>query len=198
MNFRTICIVLAISTLLIGCNRNQALPNEGQRNENIKVEQSSYENNQTLSNQEIASHLATLATEVPNVNDAAAVIAGPYAVVGIDIDQGTKRQQVGTIKYSVSEALQNDPYGRTAVVVADADMMQRIRDMGNKLQQGHPVQGVVDELSEIVSRYMPTFPVDENRPDDMNDNQINDFEQKQMEDIQKNQSNTNKSNTNKK
>src|SRR5699024_11699221 len=59
-----------------------------------------------------ADHLANVAGDVPNVKDATAVVAGPYAVVGIDVDKDLDRSRVGTIKYSVTEALQHDPYGK--------------------------------------------------------------------------------------
>ena len=49
-------------------------------------------------------------------------------------------------------------------------MTERIREMGNKIQHGYPVAGVVDELAEIVSRYMPSFPVPDNRPQDEEEN----------------------------
>ncbi len=184
--------LLLISGLLIGCNQNNdhSTPTKNS-NENIGVEQSSYEENQNMTNEEIASHLATLATEVPDVIDAAAIVAGPYAVVGINIDEATERQRVGTIKYSVNEALQHDPYGKTAVVVADADMPERIREMNNKIKQGYPIAGVVDELAEIVGRYMPSFPVPENRPQEQNENKnkISDDEERELDDIQREQSN---------
>ncbi len=192
MYFRMLLSLLLISGLLIGCNQNNdhSTPTKNS-NENIGVEQSSYEENQNMTNEEIASHLATLATEVPDVIDAAAIVAGPYAVVGINIDEATERQRVGTIKYSVNEALQHDPYGKTAVVVADADMPERIREMNNKIKQGYPIAGVVDELAEIVGRYMPSFPVPENRPQEQNENKnkISDDEERELDDIQREQSN---------
>lgn len=132
-----------------------------QRTNNI--EQTQHQSKDTMTNTDIASHLATIASEVPNVHDAAAIIAGPYAVVGIDIDENTERERVGTIKYTVTEALQHDPYGRTAVVIADGDIMTRIREMSNDLNGGHPVQGIVEELANIVSRYMPTVPPADNQ-----------------------------------
>src|SRR5699024_8421603 len=91
-------------------------------------------------------------------------------VVGIDVDKDLDRSRVGTIKYSVTEALQHDPYGKTAVVVADADVMERLRGMGNKISKGHPVQGVVDELSAIVGRYMPDFPIKEDKQNETDKN----------------------------
>src|SRR5699024_520348 len=155
--FITVAIIFCVS-----CSQQNQEQNQEQSQDNLPLEQTSYQNDHTFTNEEIASHLATVASEVPNVNDAAAIVAGPYTVVGIDIDEKTKRERVGTIKYSVTEALQHDPYGRTAVVIADADIMTRIQEMGNQLRDGHPVKGVVDELATIVSRYMPTFPVNEN------------------------------------
>src|SRR5699024_2457091 len=104
----------------------------------IHVKDSSIEENQQFENKDIATHLANVASDVPNVHDAAAIVAGPYAVVGIDVDGTLDRSRVGTIKYTVSEALQHDPYGKTAVVIADADIMERIRSMRQNIQDGYP------------------------------------------------------------
>jgi len=157
--FTTICLML----FLVGCNKN-ATPPSSTSQKKLEVEQSSYEPDNIMNTKEIASHLATIASEVPDVHDAAAIVAGPYAVVAIDISQEVERQETGKIKYSVLEAMEHDPYGRSAVVIADADMLQRIKEMKNSIRDGAPVQGVADELGNIVSRYMPTFPIDDNAP----------------------------------
>jgi len=191
MNIKMFFPILIGVMILTSCNQKQ---NNTQPNRDLtSIEQTNYLQNDTImNNNDIASHLANVALGVPNVNDAAAIVAGPYAVVGIDINAETERQHVGTIKYSVSEALQHDRYGRTAVVVADADVLQRIRDMRDKTAQGHPIQGTVDELAEIVSRYMPTFPVNEHQPkeqDPHNEQNLDEEQQKNLDDIQQNQSN---------
>src|SRR5690625_3897859 len=157
---RHLFLITFALVLCVSCSQNEAEP-RNQMQQQTNVEPISNKDNHTQTNEQIASHLATLAVKVPEVNDAAAIVAGPYAVVGIDVDEMTERERVGTIKYSVGEALQHDPYGRTAVVIADADMMTRIREMGNNLREGHPVQGIVDELADIVGRYMPISPVDD-------------------------------------
>src|SRR5699024_5672262 len=97
----------------------------------------------------------------------------------------------GSIKYSVNEALHHDPYGKTAVVVADADVLERLRGMGDKINQGYPVQGVVDELAAIVGRYMPDFPINEDRPQETDQNKqiIPDDEEEHLDNKQKEQSN---------
>lgn len=144
----------------------------------------------TTNNNSIADHLANIAAGVPSVNQATTVIAGPFAVVGIDVDKDLDRSTVGVVKYSVTEALRDDPYGKTAVVIADADIGQRLRNMQQEIADGRPMQGIIDELAAIVSRYMPAVPVEEDKPieSENEENIIHDEDNKKLEDIQKEQS----------
>lgn len=179
---------------LIGCQQNeedQSLSTEQENNRIVQVEDSDPAKKQNPTNRQISTHLANIASDVPNVNDATSIVAGPYAVVGINVDKDLDRSRVGTIKYSVLEALQNDPYGKTAVVVADGDVVERLRKMGNKINQGHPVQGVVDELSAIVGRYMPDFPINDDQPQepDQNKEMLPKEDEKKIDDIEEEQSN---------
>jgi len=186
---------LTVILLLAACGNQQeetALPTDEQNSDRIvQVKNSDPTKLENLSNNEIASRLANIAVDVPNVNDAAAIVAGPYTVVGIDVDKDLDRSRVGTIKYSVTEALYHDPYGKTAVVVADADVTERIRGMANKISQGHPVQGVVDEIAAIVGRYMPEFPVDRNRAQepDQNKELMDEESEQKLDNIEDEQSN---------
>ncbi|MEW9677853.1 YhcN/YlaJ family sporulation lipoprotein [Lentibacillus sp. L22] len=191
MLLRLYTFLIACVIILAGCQQNgeTSLPEKENGNQLTHVKNSQPVENDNLTNSEIADHLADIANTVPNVNSASAVVAGPYAVVGIDVDKDLDRSRVGTIKYTVTEGLRHDPYGKTAVVVADADITERLRNMSNKIGQGHPVNGVVDELSAIVGRYMPDFPVDEDQPQEPdqnkevipkhNENKLNDIENDQ-------------------
>lgn len=162
MYIRTGLFILSL-LFLFGCTNNSTTE---QRDEEPLIEQITHQDEVTT-NENIAQHLANIASEVPDVDQATAVVAGPYAVVGIDVDETLERQRVGTIKFSVSEALRDDPYGKTAVVVADADTTERIRKMRDHIQNGKPIHGIVDELAEIVGRFMPTFPVEEQQNEDI-------------------------------
>ncbi|MFD2925382.1 YhcN/YlaJ family sporulation lipoprotein [Halobacillus naozhouensis] len=122
-----------------------------------------------MSNQKTASHLAKIAVEEPGVHDATAVVLGSYAAVGIDVDKDLDRARVGMIKFSVAEALKHDPYGKEAIVIADADGVERLRGLGEKISQGHPVQAITEELSQIVARYMPERPI-EDQPESQDPN----------------------------
>ncbi|HET7580966.1 MAG TPA: YhcN/YlaJ family sporulation lipoprotein [Bacillales bacterium] len=145
----------------IGCGQNN---NATQRNANnqskyMEVKQSVQEpdskKRQNLSSQDIAKHLVQLAKGVPHVRNATAIVTMGYAVVGIDVDKDIDRSRIGTIKYSVAKAMRHDRYGANAVVVADPDTVQRLKNMGKSIKNGRPVGGVMDELSQIVGRVMP-------------------------------------------
>lgn len=154
---RYIILVFIMLIVLVSCSQQTDESNNANEQPHA-IEKTTNKSDVMGSNSEIADHLATIASDVPNVHDASSLVAGPYAVVAIDIDDMTERERVGTTKYSVTEALQHDPYGRTAVVIADADVMTRLREMGNDLRNGKPVKGIAEELANIVSRYMPTIP----------------------------------------
>lgn len=181
MKKRLLFIVIAFSMSIAACQSkddNNALPEKSDNNNDItNVQDSSTDTKKDLTtNREIAEHLANIADSVPNVIDAASVVAGPYTVVGIDVDKDLDKSRVGTVKYSVTESLQHDPYGKTAVVVADGDITQRLQSMGNKVKQGEPVQGIVEELTEIVERYMPDSHMGENQPNNPDYNKEEDEE----------------------
>ncbi|WP_373710437.1 YhcN/YlaJ family sporulation lipoprotein, partial [Escherichia coli] len=71
-----------------------------------------------------------------------------------------ERSKVESIKYTVAQALKNDPYGANAVVVADPDTVSRLRGMASDIKAGRPVSGILDELAAIVGRVMPEVPND--------------------------------------
>lgn len=195
MNIRKIGFFIILILVLTACQQgaNEKLE-QSKQDENNRFYQTNYANpnvEEKRSNSEIATHLADVASRVPEVNQASALVAGPYTVIAIDVKEDIDRSRVGSIKYTVSEALYHDPYGKTAVVIADGDIMARIQSMNDKIQQGHPVQGIVDELAAIVGRYMPEFPVNDDQPiePDSNKEMLPEDEKEQLEDIEKEQSN---------
>ncbi|GIO30521.1 MULTISPECIES: YhcN/YlaJ family sporulation lipoprotein [Paenibacillus] len=108
----------------------------------------------------IKNHLEALAERVAGVKKAHAVVFGNTAVVGIDVDGNLTRSRVGTIKYSVAEALRKDPRGKNALVTADMDLSHRIAEIGEHIKKGEPVSGFASELADIVGRIVPQLPKD--------------------------------------
>ncbi|MGF7046131.1 YhcN/YlaJ family sporulation lipoprotein [Paenibacillus sp. DS2015] len=128
-----------------------------------RTNQLSVKSNNTQEQQQdlsVKEHLETLAKRVPGVSNAHCVIMGNTVVVGIDVDGKLSRSRVGTIKYSVAEALRNDPRGMKALVTADMDLSHRISEMGKHIEKGQPISGFASELADIVGRIIPQLPKD--------------------------------------
>lgn len=162
---KPIIVLLSACLLLSACNTaneppaNQAAPQPNQkvqRTQRVKQTAPSAKYNQ--SPQAKAERLVQLASQVKNVNDATAVVIGRWAVVGIDVNAHLDRPEVGVIKYTVAEALKEDPQGATALVTADPDVVQRLREMAADIRRGRPVTGFVEELADIAGRIIPQAP----------------------------------------
>ncbi len=190
-------ILIQTVMLLSACGiqnnaRNEA--NELPGNRPIHVKNSAQEPVNREDGQAISRRLVKITESVPGVNDATAVVLGRLSVVGIDVKDNLERSKVESIKYSVAESLQNDPYGANAAVVADPDTVNRLRAMGREIQAGRPVKGILDELAAIVGRVLPEVPNDatdnqQTNPTKSNNDQLNERNQKQLEKKQNNQSN---------
>ncbi|MEH7377210.1 MULTISPECIES: YhcN/YlaJ family sporulation lipoprotein [Bacillaceae] len=186
-------IITALCLILTGCSTKRELTN----NENasyVKVKNSYIESVDRKTGQEISKRLVKLATSIPNVNDATAVVLGRYAIVGIDVNAKIDRSQVGSIKYSVAESLKKDPYGAKAVVVADADTTQRLKEIQVDINKGRPIQGIMEELADVAGRLMPEIPGDLITPSPKNatekpDKKLPEKDKKKLEKEQEDQSN---------
>ncbi|MDP4161648.1 MAG: YhcN/YlaJ family sporulation lipoprotein [Bacillota bacterium] len=164
---KKIIMSILILVILAGCSTN-TVRNQNVKSQVINVKNSYIQEVDKKSGQEIAKHLVELASGIPNVNDATAVVIGRYAIVGIDVNSKLERSQVGSIKYSVAESLKKDPFGARAIVVADADTTARLKEISQDIRNGRPVQGVLNELADITGRLMPEIPGDLINPNPKN------------------------------
>lgn len=105
-------------------------------------------------------HFEQLAKRVPGVNGAHCVVMNNVAVVGIDVDGSLTRSRVGSVKYSVAEAIRKDPKGVNALVTADMDITSRLAEMGKHISKGNPVSGFASEMADIIGRIIPQLPED--------------------------------------
>ncbi|MGG3884792.1 YhcN/YlaJ family sporulation lipoprotein [Brevibacillus panacihumi] len=182
---RSVITTISICLLLSACTTtgnkppaNQAAPKQNQNAPKTqRVQQTNPGPVKNQSAQATADRLVELAKRVPKVNGATAVVVGKYAVVGIDVNAHLDRPQVGVIKYSVAEALKEDPQGATALVTADPDIVQRLREMGADIRNGRPVSGFAEEMADIVGRIIPQTPARvqkrEQKPSRENEQRIN-------------------------
>ncbi|WP_139187816.1 YhcN/YlaJ family sporulation lipoprotein [Bacillus tuaregi] len=190
-------IMLLFSLLILAsCGGNNEAGNDKQQ-QTINVKNSTIQEVDKQTGQEISKHLADLATSIPNVNDATAVVLGRYALVGIDVNKNLDRSEVGSIKYTVAESLKNDPNGARAIVVADPDINARLKEIADDIQSGEPIQGIMNELADISGRLMPEVPADLKDPNPKNTlheqkNKLNNNEERKLDQKQEEQSNHHK------
>lgn len=189
--------LLAALFCLTSCGYQPNVENETDRagdTKPIKVENSSQDQPDHKNGAEIAKHLVEVTESMPDVKDATAVVLGPYAVVGIDVKDDLERSEAESVKYTVAQGLKDDRYGANAVVVADPDTVARLREMGNDIQAGRPVSGIMDELAAIVGRVLPEVPNDmidnqEEEPTNENNDQLNNKQEQELDKEQNDQSN---------
>lgn len=192
--------ILALSVLLTACGtNNESLPPDNDKDAQhiVNVKNSTIEHQDRESGQQISQHLVKLASQVQHVNDATAVVLGDYAIVGIDIDANIERSEVGSIKYSVAESLKHDPHGANAMIIADPDLYARLQEIGEDIRTGQPIEGIMNELSDITGRLIPEIPADIVDPNTKQETeapkqQMNEAENKQLEKKQQEQSNYHK------
>ncbi|WP_240627301.1 YhcN/YlaJ family sporulation lipoprotein [Thermoflavimicrobium daqui] len=159
---RRLSILFVISILITGCETSnkppakEATPGPNQPiSHTERVKQTIPQPKRDQSSQAIANRLVNLATSVPHVRGATAVVLGKYTIVGIDLDPRLDRGRVGTVKYTVAQALHEDPQGARALVTADIDLVQRLRDVNHDIRQGRPLGGILEELADITNRIVP-------------------------------------------
>lgn len=152
--------------LLAGCgnnaNRDDTSPSP-QNNAGVTAQQNKNNNTvkkEILDDEAVAARLEKLASGIPGVRSARCVILGNTAIIGIDVEEKLERSRVGTLKYSVAEALRKDPYGVDAFVTADMDLSARIREIRGDIDKGRPVAGFAEELADIIGRIVPQMPRD--------------------------------------
>jgi len=159
-------VFILIFMLISSCNIANKAPDNNlggsakqlKKTETERVPQTAPEPKRDESPDAIAKRLVKIAVKIPQVNDATAIVAGKYAIVGIDVEAKLDRSRVGTIKYSVAEALKEDPIGATSLVTADPDLLQRLREIKADMDKGRPIKGIAEELADIAGRIIPQAP----------------------------------------
>jgi YhcN/YlaJ family sporulation lipoprotein len=176
---RLLCVVIVILTLAAGCSQapKSGAPSQDPNQNQVKVQQIAPQKLEIKDSKAVAERLENLATSIPQVESAHCVVFGNTAVVGINIKKDLDRAKVGTVKYSVAEALKKDPYGVNAIVTADLDLDQRLRNIRDNIQAGRPITGFAEQMADIMGRVMPQLPRDiRNMPDNARPNGANQAE----------------------
>jgi YhcN/YlaJ family sporulation lipoprotein len=158
IRFIALCSLLV--GLLVGCTTENTAPKQvSPKTQKIsyteRVKQITPEPQYNKTTTNVANKLEQIATQMPHVKSATAVAIGKYSIVGLDLENNLDRGQIGTVKYSVAEALHKDPVGAHALVTADVDLVQRLKNISRDIRQGKPVSSVLEEVASIAERITP-------------------------------------------
>lgn len=169
---RSLLVAMLIIGLLAGCGNAQKQASPQSNSYHAKSNSANNAKQPIRDAETVKEHLSSLALNVPGVRGVNCVVFGNTAIVGIDVDGKSERSRVGTIKYSVAEALSKDKYGANAIVTADMDINERLREISADTAQGRPISGFTNELADIIGRIVPQMPnaVKQNQPPSHTDN----------------------------
>ncbi|MBP1961417.1 YhcN/YlaJ family sporulation lipoprotein [Paenibacillus aceris] len=165
---RLLCVLSLVLTLAVGCSQapKSGAPSQDTNQRQVKVQQIAPQKPEIKDSKAVAERLESLATSIPQVESAHCVVFGNTAVVGINLRKDMDRAKVGTVKYSVAEALKKDPYGVNAIVTADLDLDQRLRNIRDNIKAGRPITGFAEQMADIMGRAIPQLPRDIRNPQD--------------------------------
>lgn len=165
---------LFLVSLLIagGCQMHQNSTENESGSNGQQVRDDSTANIDRKESQEISKRIEKIVLEVPNVKAADAIVLGNYTFVAVDVGKNVERSQVDSIKHAVAKSLENDPNGKNAVIVADPDIIARLKEVGNDIANGAPLSGIMNELSDIAGRIMPEINGLNETPNDVKREQL--------------------------
>ena len=99
--------------------------------------------------------LVRASKQVQGVRDATVVVTGNTAYVGIDLDR-TRAANERDIKNEVTQRVRaTDKNINTVYVSTDVSFMDRLRNVGNEIRNGRPIEGFTTELNEMFQRVTP-------------------------------------------
>lgn len=160
---RKLLVYLLLIAVMTGCSKspqNGSASSPSSNQDRVQTQQIAPPKLEIKDARAVADRLEQLATSIPDVQSAHCVVFGNTAVVGINVKQEMDRAKVGTVKYSVAEALRKDPYGVNAIVTADMDLDQRLRDIRGNVKNGKPITGFAEQMADIIGRIIPQLPRD--------------------------------------
>lgn len=117
--------------------------------------------------QAVTDRVVNTAANIQGVTHATAVVSGRDAVIGLDINKGTKNRAM--IEREVANAVKKANPGYSVHVTADRTLHQRIRTLNSQVRSGHPSSRARSRRRNDYYRYWPccdcTFSLNENRGD---------------------------------
>ncbi|MCP3762374.1 YhcN/YlaJ family sporulation lipoprotein [Domibacillus sp. A3M-37] len=161
--------ILAAASLaifsLMGCNNNQdeEATNKDNNNgaENVVHEENNDTNDTDLDNNdqtrfEAAEEAADRVAKLDEIDSANVIVADQTAYVAVVMSDGKNEEVTEDVENKIAEQVKSsDSAIQTVYVSANPDFVDQMKDYGQRIREGDPVGGLVDEFSDMVRRVFP-------------------------------------------
>lgn len=96
-------------------------------------------------------------SEMKEVDTAYVLLMGRNAYVGVMLDnKGGQRELTSQLKEKIARrAKAIDPVVQRVYVSANPDFVKQLGDYSKDIQTGRPIEGIIDQLSDIIQRTFP-------------------------------------------
>ena len=154
-------LLLVLSLGVVGCQRPaKPTPNNNMNRDinNNNINRDINDNNLDTNLSDRADKIANNVANLKEVNDATVIISGNTAIVGVDIKNQIEGNLTTNLKKKVESTVRNtDKNIKNVTVTADADIFQRIQNIGRDIRTGKPISGFGNEIEEIIRRITPSM-----------------------------------------
>jgi len=100
-----------------------------------------------------AERIADAAAQVKGVDDATVVIAGGTAYVALDLTDRVQTREAANVERAVYNKLKQYANRYNLSITSDADLFGRLRDIGDGVRGGTPVNNYQTDLRDFDTRF---------------------------------------------
>lgn len=113
-------------------------------------------NNNMNNSRELARKIADRIEDIEGINRAYVLISGDTAIVGVNMDNEAEGQITRDLKDRIERVVKKvDNDIDNVSITADPDLLTRIRNMFEDIDEGNPIEGFANQFEEILRRITP-------------------------------------------
>ncbi|MGV3465642.1 MAG: YhcN/YlaJ family sporulation lipoprotein [Heyndrickxia sp.] len=126
------------------------------RDNNLGTDVNYNRNYNNRSNYRIAKEAADRVSKLKEVRRANVLVTGNNAYVAVLLNDRSRNELPKTFENKISKEVKKaDNTIDNVYVTTNPDFYNRVTDFGNQVQEGHPVKGLYDQISDAVKRVFP-------------------------------------------
>ncbi|TYS38926.1 YhcN/YlaJ family sporulation lipoprotein [Bacillus swezeyi] len=112
--------------------------------------------NQDNNNMEVADKAADKVAELKEVRNANVIVTENNAYVAVMLKGNPKGEVTNDLKKKISNKVKEaDKDINNVFVSANPDFVDRMRNYGDRIQNGEPIEGIFEEFGETINRIFP-------------------------------------------